>query len=67
MDNLDKLIDDLSKPIFVYRMAAPQWHYDDERSLSMKKSAATRRENARNKISELVFDYVADHQARIRR
>jgi hypothetical protein len=54
-DKIDQLVNELTKPLYVYRMARGISHLHS--SPAMRKSAATRMENAKKEIDKIVKAY----------
>lgn len=55
IDEIEKLVNDLARPIFVYRLAVARG--GPSASLSMQKSAKTTATNAAKEIHSIVMDY----------
>jgi hypothetical protein len=59
--DIDKLVDDLTKPLFLYRMAkAMVPHVGDVPKNRSAASAPVRMENARKEIERIVREAVSD-------
>lgn len=60
---LDEFIDELNRPLYVYRMAkaiTPTYAYTESESSALVKGAPKRMQKAQNEIESLIFRYARD-------